>query len=75
MKHSKNRSGKDSVLNKAKLKKARRTPADSTETKAVEPTLDLPLSESERNRRAWAATRKLLDSRVRVRDVFGRLKD
>ena len=69
------RRNKHFVLNQAKLKKAQKVLGARTETEAVERALDQVISENERNRRAWAVTEKLLNSGVRVRDVFGRLKD
>jgi len=69
------RRNKHFVLDQAKLKKAQKVLGARTETEAVERALDHVISEDERNRRAWAATEKLLKSRIRVRDVFGRLKD
>jgi len=75
MKEPNERRNKHLVLNQAKLKKAQRVLGARTETETVERALDLVISEDERNRRAWAATERLLNSGIRVRDVFGRLKD
>ena len=75
MKEPNERRNKHLVLNQTKLKKAQRVLGARTETETVERALDLVISEDERNRRAWAATERLLNSGIRVRDVFGRLKD
>jgi hypothetical protein len=75
MKQSNKRRNKRLVLNQPKPKKAQRVLEAPTETKPVQRALDLVITENERNHLAWAATEKLLNSRVRVRDVFGRLKD
>jgi len=75
MKEPNERRNKHLVLNQAKLKRAQKVLGARTETEAVERALDLVISENERNRRAWAATERLLNSGARVRDVFGRLKD
>jgi len=74
MKKSNERRNKLLAPNEPKLEKARPVPGARTETEAVERALGVT-GENERNRRAWSATEKLLRSRVRVRDVFGRLKD
>lgn len=75
MNESSERRNKHLVLNQEKLKRAQRVLGARTETEAIERALDLVISEDERNRRAWAATERLLNGGVRVRDVFGRLKD
>lgn len=62
-------------LDQAKLKKAQQVLGTSSEAETVERALDQVISEDERNRRAWAATEKLLRSGVKVRDVFGRLPE
>ncbi len=69
------RRNKHFVLNQTKLKKAQKVLGARTETEAIERALDHVIGEDERNRRAWAATERLLKSRVQVRDVFGRMKD
>jgi hypothetical protein len=60
-------------LDQSKLKKAQKILGARKETETVELALDLVIREAERNRRAWAATVKLVKGGVQVRDVFGRL--
>jgi hypothetical protein len=69
------RKHKHFVLNQAKLKKAQRILRTRTETETIDRALDDVIDQHERNRRAWAATEELLKSRVRLRDVFGRLEE
>lgn len=60
-------------VNQAKLKKAQKVLGTKTEVETVERALDQIISEDEQNRRAWAATEKLIKSGIEVKDVFGRL--
>ena len=58
------------VLNEAKIRRAQKLLGTATETETIERALDEVISERERNRKAWAATERLLKSRIHVRDVF-----
>ena len=69
------RKHKHFLLNQAKLERAQKALGARTQTEAVDRALDHVINEYHRNRRAWAATEKLLQSRVQVRDVFGRMKE
>jgi hypothetical protein len=63
------------VLNEAKIRRAQKLLGTATETETIERALDEVISERERNRKAWAATERLLKSRIQVRDVFSRLNE
>ncbi|HXG64444.1 MAG TPA: hypothetical protein VNO70_05010 [Blastocatellia bacterium] len=67
------RRNKHVVLDQAKLKQAQQILGARTETETIERALDRVISEDERNRRAWAATERLLKSGIQVKDVFNRL--
>jgi hypothetical protein len=67
------RKNKHMILDQAKLKKAQKILGARTETETIERALDQVIREDETNRRAWAATEKLLKTGIQVRDVFGRL--
>jgi hypothetical protein len=68
------RKHKHFLLNQAKLERAQKVLGARTQTEAVDRALDHVINEYDRNLRAWAATEKLLKSRVHVRDVFERVK-
>jgi hypothetical protein len=63
------------VLDEAKIRRAQRLLGTATETETIERALDEVISERERNRRARAATERLLKSGIQVRDVFSRLNE
>lgn len=67
------RKNKHLVLDQVKLKKAQKVLGAKTETETIERALEQVISEAEKDRRAWAATEKLLRSGVRIKDVFGRV--
>jgi cytosine/adenosine deaminase-related metal-dependent hydrolase len=67
------RKSKHLILDQAKLKQAQRVLGAKTETETIERALTLVLSEAETERRAWAATEKLLRSGITIADVFGRV--
>ena len=67
------RKNKHLILDQAKLRKAQKVLGAKTETETIERALEMVISEDERNRRAWAATEKLLKGSIQVKDVFGRL--
>ncbi|MGH9824031.1 MAG: hypothetical protein ACREDR_12360 [Blastocatellia bacterium] len=73
------RRNKHMVLDQAKLKKAQRVLGARTETETVERALDQIISEDEKNRRAWAAHERFIESalkeRLQIKDVFGRLDE
>jgi hypothetical protein len=61
------------VLDQSKIRKAQKALGARTETETIERALDVVISEDERNRRVWAATEKLLQSGIRINDVFDHL--
>jgi hypothetical protein len=69
------RKHKHFVLSQAKLRRAQKLLGARTEAETIDRALDHVINQYERNRRAWAATERLLKSRVKVRDAFGRLQD
>jgi hypothetical protein len=70
---SRPRKNKHLILDQGKLKKAQQVLNAKTETETVERALELVISEAEKDRRAWAATEKLVRSGIQVKDVFGRV--
>jgi hypothetical protein len=69
------RKNKHFVLDQTKLKKAQRALGAKTETETIERALTLVLSVAETERRAWAATEKLIRGHMPIVDVFGRAAD
>lgn len=67
------RKNKHLILDQVKLKKAQKVLGARTETEAIERALEQVISEAERDRRAWAATEKLIKSGIEVKDAFGRV--
>ncbi len=63
------------VLDQAKIKKAQKALGAKTETETIDRALEIVIGEDEKNRRAWAATEKLIRSGIQIEDVFGRLKE
>jgi hypothetical protein len=61
------------ILDQQKLTRAQKILATKTETETIERALELVISEAEKDRRAWAATEKLIRSGIQIQDVFGRL--
>jgi ribosomal protein L32 len=53
-----------------KLKRARKAPSASTETQTVDRTLDLAVSDCERNRLTEEAHRRFLKSGILIRDIY-----
>jgi hypothetical protein len=67
------RKNKHLILDQAKLKKAQKILGAKTETETIERALAQVISEGEKDRRAWAATEKLVKSGIPIKDVFGRV--
>ena len=67
------RKNKHLILDQVKLKKAQKVLGARTETETIERALEQVISEAEKDRRAWAATEKLIRSGIQVKDVFGRV--
>jgi hypothetical protein len=61
------------LLDQRKIEKAQKALGARTETEAIERALELVIDEDEKNRRAWAATEKLVKNGVQIEDVFGHL--
>lgn len=61
------------ILDQTKLKKARKILGAKSETETIERALEQIITEAEKDRRAWAATEKLIKSGIQIKDVFGRL--
>ena len=67
------RKNKHLILDQVKLKKAQKVLGARTETETIERALEQVISEAEKDRRAWAATEKLIRSGIQIKDVFGRV--
>lgn len=65
------RKNKHLLLDQVKLKKAQKVLGARTETETIERALEQVISEAEKDRRAWAATEKLIRSGIHIKDVFG----
>jgi hypothetical protein len=61
------------LLDQGKIKKAQKALGARTETETIERALEIVIGEDEKNRRAWAATGKLLKNGIQIKDVFGHL--
>jgi len=61
-------------LNAAKIRRAQRVLAASTETETIERALDAVIAEDERNRLAYEAHERFLKSGIEIRDVYGNLE-
>jgi len=62
-------------LDRAKIKRAQRVLKARTETETIERALDAVISEDEKNRMAWEANERFFKSRIKIRDVYGKLAD
>ena len=60
-------------LSQDKIKRAQALLKTATETEAVDRALDLAIEEQERNLIVENAHREFIESRIVIRDVFGRL--
>lgn len=67
------RKNKHLILDQVKLKKAQKVLGARTETETIERALEQVISEAGKDRRAWAATEKLIKSGIQIKDVFGRV--
>ena len=67
------RKNKHLILDQVKLKKAQKVLGARTETETIERALEQVIREAEKDRRAWAATEKLIRSGIQIKDVFGRV--
>ena len=61
------------VLDQEKIEKAQKALGARTETETIERALEIVIGEDEKNRRAWAATEKLVKSGIQLKDIFGHL--
>lgn len=59
------------LLDQGKIEKAQKALDARTET--IERALEIVIGEDEKNRRAWAATEKLVKNGIQIKDVFGHL--
>lgn len=67
------RRNKHFVLDQVRLSKAQKVLGTRTETETIEQALEFVISESEKERRAWAATESFLRSGIKIKDAFERL--
>jgi len=68
-----NRTHKHFQLDAVKIKRAQRVLGAETETEAIERALDFTIAEHEKNRLAFEANRRFIESGVKIRDVYGTL--
>ena len=61
------------LLDQGKIEKAQKALGARTETETIERALEIVIGEDEKNRRAWAATEKLVKNGIQIKDVFGHL--
>jgi hypothetical protein len=61
------------LLDQAKIEKAQKALGARTETETIERALEIVIGEDEKNRRAWAATEKLVKNGIQIKDVFDHL--
>lgn len=61
------------LLDQGKIEKAQKALGARTETETIERALEIVIGEDEKNRRAWAATEKLIKHGIEIKDVFGRM--
>jgi hypothetical protein len=67
------RKNKHLILDQSKLKKAQKVLGARIETETIDRALEQVISEAEKDRRAWAATEKLIKSGIQIKDIFGRV--
>ena len=63
------------LLDQQKIEKAQKALGARTESETIERALEIVIGEEKKNRRAWAATRKLVKNGIQIEDVFGRLEE
>ena len=68
------RKNKHLILNQTKLSLAKNILGAKTETETIELALDSIISEAEKNKIAFNATRDFLRSGIEIKDVFGNLE-
>jgi len=61
------------LLDQEKIEKAQKALGARTETETIERALEIVIGEDEKNRRAWAATEKLVKNGIQIKDGFGHL--
>jgi hypothetical protein len=62
------------TINDAKLRKLQKLYGASAPAEAVEKAIDAALTEHERNRLAWRAHNRLIESGIEIKDVYGVLE-
>ncbi len=62
------------ALDPAKIKRAKRVLGTTTEGETIERALDEIVEEDKRNRRAWKANERFLNSKLEIDDVFRNLE-
>ena len=62
-------------LDSNKISRAQKVLSADTETEAIERALDFVLSEHQRSRLAWEANARLLESGIKINDVYAKVTD
>ena len=62
-------------LDSNKISRAQKLLRAETETETIERALDLVLSEHQRNRLAWEANERFLQSGIEIKDVYGKVAE
>jgi hypothetical protein len=70
---AKSRAHKHFQLDGMKIKRAQRVLKARTETEAIERALDFAIAEHEKNRLAYEATERFMQSGIEIKDVYGKL--
>jgi hypothetical protein len=63
------------VLDESKIRRAQKLLGTKTETETIERALEEVIIERERNRVAWRAHNRLLNSGIQIKDVYGVLNE
>lgn len=63
------------ILSQTKLNLAKKILGTKSETETIEVALDSIISEAEKNKIAFEATKRFLKSGIEIKDVFGNLED
>ena len=72
---SRQRTHKHFRLDATKIRQAQKVLKAGTETETIERALDLVIAEEERNRLAAVANERFVQSGIKIKDVYGKLKE
>ena len=63
------------VLDEDKIRRAQKLLGTKTETETIERALEEVITERERNRTVWLAHKRLINSGIQIKDVYGVLEE